>query len=201
MSIVYVSSAGNGRIAVLRLDGADGHAVLIETIEVPGADAAAAISETKLVSMLRTSSVFNVAQVEGLTEVLPKPEALPELDRMAAVDAFVGATKAEIRTGGNQPMYVPSQDFIAMPALGQFRNANNYYATLLHECGHYAERRIMPHGRCECLGERRPVVRRLGIISGLSSGGCRWSMAPSTSKERRHEPDEHTPARRPAARL
>ena len=40
-----------------------------------------------------------------------KPEALPELDRMAAVDTFVGATKAEIQTGGNQPMYVPSQDF------------------------------------------------------------------------------------------
>ena len=100
--------------------------------------------ETKLVSMLRTYSVFNVAQVDGLTEVLAEPEALPELDRVAAVDAFVGATKAEIRTAGNQPMYVPSQDFIAMPALGQFRNANNFYATLLHECGHWsgAERRL-----------------------------------------------------------
>jgi antirestriction protein ArdC len=41
-------------------------------------------------------------------------------------------------------MYVPSQDFIAMPTLGQFRNANNYYATLLHECGHWsgAEKRL-----------------------------------------------------------
>ena len=100
--------------------------------------------ETKLVSMLRTYSVFNVAQVDGFTEDLATPEALPELDRMAAVDAFVGATKAEIRTGGNQPMYVPSQDFIAMPALGQFRDANNFYATLLHECGHWsgAEKRL-----------------------------------------------------------
>jgi len=94
--------------------------------------------------MLRTYSIFNVAQVDGLTEVLAEPEALPELDRMAAVDAFVGATKAEIRTGGNQPMYVPSQDFIAMPAMGQFHNANNFYATLLHECAHWsgAERRL-----------------------------------------------------------
>lgn len=95
--------------------------------------------ETKLVSMLRTYSVFNVAQVDGLTEVLATPEIPPpELDRMAAVDAFVVATKAEVRMGGNQPMYVPSQDFIAMPALGQFRNANNYYATLLHEAGHWS---------------------------------------------------------------
>ena len=42
-------------------------------------------------------------------------------------------------------MYVPSQDFIAMPALGQFRNANNFYATLLHECAHNAVTGIMPH--------------------------------------------------------
>ncbi len=25
-----------------------------------------------------------------------------------------------------------------MPAMGQFRNANNFYATLLHECGHWS---------------------------------------------------------------
>ena len=82
--------------------------------------------------------------MDGLTEVLAETEVLSELDRMAAVDVFVGATKAEIRTGGNQPMYVPSLDFIAMPTLGQFRNANNFYATLLHECGHWsgAERRL-----------------------------------------------------------
>src|ERR1019366_2315961 len=82
--------------------------------------------------------------VDGLTEVLAEPGAVPEPDRMAAVDIFVGATKAEIRTGGNQPMYVPSHDFIAMPAMAQFRNANNFYATLLHECGHWsgAEKRL-----------------------------------------------------------
>ena len=94
--------------------------------------------------MLRTYSVFNVAQIDGLAQPTEATGQLPEPDRMAQVEAFVVATKADIRTGGNQPMYVPSQDFIAMPLLGAFRDANNYYATLLHECGHWsgAERRL-----------------------------------------------------------
>lgn len=93
--------------------------------------------EAKLISMLRTYTVFNVAQVDSLPEPADLDSELPEHERMAAAEAFVAATQADIRIGGNQPMYVSSLDFIAMPALGQFCDAGSYYATLLHECGHW----------------------------------------------------------------
>lgn len=87
--------------------------------------------------MLRTYTVFNIAQVNGLPEATESAAEMPEHERLAAVETFVAATSADVRIGGNQPMYVSSTDFIAMPALGQFRDANSYYATLLHECGHW----------------------------------------------------------------
>jgi antirestriction protein ArdC len=92
--------------------------------------------DARSVSMLRTFVVFNVAQIDGLTFPV-EADPLPEIERMASAESFVAATRADIRIGGNQPMYVPSADFIAMAALAQFRDANAYYATLLHECGHW----------------------------------------------------------------
>ena len=92
--------------------------------------------DERLVSMLRTYTVFNVAQIDGLPET--KPMILTEVERIQGVEAFVKATEAEIKTGGNQPMYVPSLDYIVMPPAGAFRTVEHFYATMLHECGHWA---------------------------------------------------------------
>jgi antirestriction protein ArdC len=62
---------------------------------------------------------------------------LTEVERINAVEAFVKATDAEIKTGGNQPMYVPSLDYIVMPPAGAFRTVEHFYATELHEIGHW----------------------------------------------------------------
>lgn len=90
----------------------------------------------KTVSMLRAYVVFNVAQIDGLPEQ-PAIE-LAELERIETAERFVEATKADIRHGGNQACFVPSQDFIAMPPAGAFRNAESFYATELHELGHWS---------------------------------------------------------------
>ena len=47
----------------------------------------------------------------------------PDLNRsvMAAVEAFIVATKADIRYGGNVACYVPSRDFINMPPASVLR--------------------------------------------------------------------------------
>ena len=82
--------------------------------------------DQQLISMLRTYTVFNVAQIDGLPEV--QAEVLPEPERMANVENFIAATEADIRTGGNQAFYVPSRDYIRMPPFGAFRDANNFYA-------------------------------------------------------------------------
>jgi antirestriction protein ArdC len=59
------------------------------------------------------------------------PVILTEVERINAVEAFVKATDAEIKTGGNQPMYVPSLDYIVMPPAGAFRTVEHFYATEL----------------------------------------------------------------------
>ncbi len=84
--------------------------------------------EEKTVGMLKTYCVFNVAQIDGLP-----PSKTPE---PISVPPFIAATKADIRPGA-QPMYVPSMDFIAMPALALFKDDGHYYATLLHEAAHW----------------------------------------------------------------
>jgi antirestriction protein ArdC len=102
----------------------------------------------------RASRVFNVAQVDNFAvETLPD---VPPLERHARADAFIAATKADIRHGGEQAYYKPSGDFIQMPDEWRFRNAEtrteDYYAVLLHElAGHWTG----PAQRCDRqLGKR-----------------------------------------------
>jgi antirestriction protein ArdC len=91
--------------------------------------------EEKTVGMLRTYAVFNEDQIDGLT---PKdPEILAPEARVEAVDAFLAATGSQVRLGGNQPMYVPSLDFMALPHMQQFRSPEHFYATSLHEHCHW----------------------------------------------------------------
>ena len=97
----------------------------------------------------RASWVFNAAQVDGYA---PTPTAVPSnpIDRIANVDAFTSATRAEIRHGGARAYYRPSVDVIQMPDEHLFTGTStssrteNYYAVLLHELTHWcgAEKRL-----------------------------------------------------------
>ena len=81
-------------------------------------------------AMLRTYTVFNVAQIDGIDEelsALPTPEPLPEPlpERLRSAQAFVSATGADIRYGFDGAWYAPGLDFIAMPAVEAFNNPEN----------------------------------------------------------------------------
>jgi antirestriction protein ArdC len=89
--------------------------------------------EDRQISMLRAFTVFNVAQVEGMDAQIDTPEPPPE----GAVEAYVSATGADIRHGGDRACYVPSRDFIALPNPSTFRDEQNYRATKLHELCHW----------------------------------------------------------------
>ena len=58
-------------------------------------------------------------------------------EREALADAFVKATGADFREGTGKPCYVPSKDFIAMPAFGDFNSRPAFYATAFHELTHW----------------------------------------------------------------
>ena len=93
-------------------------------------------------SMLREYTVFNIAQIDGFT-VVEKPLP-PEPQPHAAVEAFIVATHADIRHGGDKACFVPAHDFINLPPASSFKSIEPFYAVALHELGHNAAIRIMP---------------------------------------------------------
>lgn len=70
--------------------------------------------EERQISILRAFTVFNVAQVEGLDA--PNASLGQSPPPAGAADAFAAATGADIRHGGDRACFVPSLDFVALPA-------------------------------------------------------------------------------------
>jgi antirestriction protein ArdC len=93
--------------------------------------------DPETISMLRTYAVFNIAQADGITDPLFAQPVGPEPLADADVEVFMARTGARIRSGGSQAFYIPSNDTIRMPPLSSFDEAASYYATLLHELGHW----------------------------------------------------------------
>lgn len=91
------------------------------------------------IPFLKAYTVFNAEQVDGLPDsYYAKPaDPLPLSERIASADAFVAATKAELSHGGNMAYYAPRPDRIQLPPFEAFRDAESYYATLLHELTHW----------------------------------------------------------------
>jgi antirestriction protein ArdC len=99
---------------------------------------------------LRTYTVFNIDQVEGahLDHLRAADAAINGdfVDYQPAEDAVV-ATEADIRFGGDRAYYVRplddgGGDHIQCPGKPSFLRENEYYATLLHELGHWSECRL-----------------------------------------------------------
>ena len=83
-------------------------------------------------------TVFNIAQCDGIE--LPAVEtaaARPELERIAAADALMTATGADIRYGGSKAFYAPSVDRVQLPAFEDFVSVDGFYSTAFHELGHW----------------------------------------------------------------
>lgn len=93
--------------------------------------------EERLVPFMRTFSLFNVQQCDGLPQNEPVAD-LPEHERNERAEAFFDAIGAEVRWGEPMAAYIPSRDIIVMPERGAFLNPENVYATLAHEATHWS---------------------------------------------------------------
>lgn len=92
----------------------------------------------KTFSMMKTYTVFNVAQCDGLPADLTAPkEIIPQPALDETYSAFVQATGARIAHGGDRAFYMPSTDSIVMPPVGAFKTLDSYKATELHELTHW----------------------------------------------------------------
>jgi len=91
--------------------------------------------DSKKIPMLKTYTVFNADQVDGLE--LPAPAERNMNETIQSCEAFIKAQRALIKFGGNRAFYVPSADYIQLPGLDQFKSSADYYATTLHELSHW----------------------------------------------------------------
>lgn len=91
--------------------------------------------EVKKIPMLKTYTVFNADQVDGLE--LPAPAERTEIEAVESCEAFIKAQRARIQFGGDRAFYVPSLDYIQLPERDQFKSTPDYYATALHELSHW----------------------------------------------------------------
>ena len=92
--------------------------------------------EEKGYMMARRFIVFNVDQIEGWPETEPR-EPRSEFEANEAAEEFIRNVGADVRHGGGQPKYSPSADYIRLPEPERFDTTVEYYATSLHEHGHW----------------------------------------------------------------
>lgn len=113
--------------------------VYADTMRRTETDNATGEDAERVIPFLKSYTVFNVQQIEGLPEhfhALATPVANPD-ERVAAAETFFAATRADIRHGGDCAYYSPTLDYIQMPPFEAFRDAQSYYATLAHEATHW----------------------------------------------------------------
>lgn len=102
-----------------------------------GADGDAAM---QLVPMMREYTVFNVDQCENLPDRVLAGKAArvrnPDT-RDALADEFLRSTGADVREGNGEAYYLPSRDFVSVPAFEAFKGADQFYNVLFHELCHW----------------------------------------------------------------
>lgn len=93
------------------------------------------------VPMLRTYTVFNVDQIDGLPdkpEFASKPlQLVAGIERDEEAEAALRSCGATILEQGGAAYYSPSADHVVMPEFARFTSCTGYLATLAHELCHW----------------------------------------------------------------
>ncbi|MDO4777666.1 MAG: zincin-like metallopeptidase domain-containing protein [Cardiobacteriaceae bacterium] len=88
-----------------------------------------------------SARVFNAEQMDGIPPLAAAQEREAAIDPVAMheqIEAILQASDADIRHKyGEQAYYDPAGDYIMLPAREQFVDSAAYYATALHELGHW----------------------------------------------------------------
>jgi antirestriction protein ArdC len=91
------------------------------------------------IAFMKGYTVFNCEQIEALPSHFYATATPPisVMERIATAENFAANTAATLRHGGNQAYYSVTGDYVQMPPFESFRDAESYYATLLHELTHW----------------------------------------------------------------
>lgn len=88
------------------------------------------------VAFLKSFTVFNIAQCDGLTGLAPDPVPLPEREIVPEAEAVVAASGVDVRIGGAKAFYAPGEDYVQVPPQPAFFAPIDFYRTVLHELSH-----------------------------------------------------------------
>ena len=97
--------------------------------------------ERRRYGFLKTFTVFNVEQIDGLDERWHRAYAeihpINKERRREGLEEFFHALGIEVRHGGDEAYYVLADDYIQMPRYELFHDSEAYYTTLAHESIHW----------------------------------------------------------------
>ena len=112
---------------------------------------------SKVIPLIRSFTVFNAAQVDGLPEgLIPPPREVPEWQGCEAAEGVIEASGASIQYGDSRAFYAPSMDLIQLPDRASFVSSTAFYQVALHELTHWSG----APSRCN-----RPLLGRAHIQS------------------------------------
>jgi len=98
-------------------------------------------AKTTSIPFLKSYTVFNVAQIDGLPRAfyqIPEITVCNPEQRNEELEFYFTQTKADIYTG-TQASYNQSTDRIQIPPFESFESATSFYATLAHEITHWTK--------------------------------------------------------------
>jgi len=88
--------------------------------------------------IISTAVVFNASQIDGLPPLPKLDETAKPFINHAAAEHILKESGAEIQFNDRQgAFYHPGRDFISLPNKGRFVDESAFYATALHELGHW----------------------------------------------------------------
>jgi antirestriction protein ArdC len=92
----------------------------------------------RVIPLLRSFVVFNVAQIDNLPERLNPPPRPATWSPCSEAERVFQNSGAVIQHGGSMAFYSPLDDRIQLPPKGAFSEPESYYATGLHELVHWS---------------------------------------------------------------
>tara|TARA_B100002052_G_C15877301_1_gene597569 strand:+ start:2175 stop:3059 length:885 start_codon:yes stop_codon:yes gene_type:complete len=136
---------------------------------------------TEQVRVIRQFKVFNLDQIDGIEA--PDTRRRFGFEPIEAAERLLARSGVPIAHGGGRAFYVPAEDRITMPDRDRFEQANDYYATALHELthatGHWSRCDRQPYKTSVKKGAYayEELVAELGSLFAMSALGLSGEVA------------------------
>lgn len=111
--------------------------ILFKPLRIEDKNATPDTGTGKIIPLMRTFTVFNTQQIDGLPAKYTEERKLliDEFTDNATAEAMLA--QATIHHGHSRACFIPSLDVIHMPNRSEFKSIPDYYSTGLHELTHW----------------------------------------------------------------